>query len=97
MKPLYALFALLLLTSCDVGTVFRRMLYDDVPHDFGAAYEEPEEATVIYSNDDYSDGGGDDEIDDWVSWALRKRPYKFGQQTAELDDDDLKPIPFIDQ
>lgn len=44
MKPLYALFALLLLTSCDVGTAFRRMLYDDVPHDFGAAYEEPEEA-----------------------------------------------------
>lgn len=29
MKPLYALFALLLLTSCDVGTVFRRMLDDD--------------------------------------------------------------------
>lgn len=81
MKPLYALFALLLLTSCDVGTAFRRMLYDDVPQDFGAAYEDPKEATIIYSDDEYSDGGGDDEVDDWVSWALRKRPYKFGQQT----------------
>lgn len=67
MKPLYALFALLLLTSCDVGTAFRRMLYDDVPQDFGAAYEDPKEATIIYSDDEYSDGGGDDEVDDWVS------------------------------
>lgn len=97
MKPLYALFALLLLTSCDVGTAFRRMLYDDVPQDFGAAYEDPKEATIIYSDDGYSGGGGEDEIEGWTSWALRKRPHKFGQQTEKLDDDALKPIPFIDK